>query len=112
MPFILTACGGTSLARLPIADVQRDGALCVSVLSRYLSAPWVVLLPRSAALRTPDGDAAARARALGINRPQHSRGGGAKTSISRTLRKIPRDESTFDDFEALPLQIASHHLSF
>lgn len=49
-------------ARLPIADVQRDGALCVSVLSRrYLSAPWVVLLPRSAALRTPMG---ARARSI------------------------------------------------
>lgn len=89
MPFILTACGGTSLARLPIADVQRDGALCVSVLSRYLSAPWVVLLPRS------DGDAAARARVsigrsilAGVARRRRSRD-------SRTLRKIPRDESTF-----------------
>lgn len=101
MPFILTACGDTSLARLPIADVQRDGALCVSVLSRYLSAPWVVLLPRSAALRTPDGDAAARARSIfavsigrnilaGVARRRRSRDSREKSLGTRARLMISR----------------------
>lgn len=109
MPFILTACGGTSLARASPSPMYDS----VTARFVYRSSPGISLLPGWCSFRDPPMSAL---DFRGINRggrSRHSRGGGAKTSVSHTEQNPSGHESTFDDFEALrrckpPLLIICH----